>query len=360
MAGVGGARLWSWTLNTTGTVTFGTRVVGPVGLNSTTGVLSKSTWYHLVAVRDGTNQILYVNGAAVATNASTAAWEDVSSTVLMVVQNAGTGTQQSFAEMAVYPAVGLDATRVLAHYTAGTARGFDNVDAGQRIGDALDIVDSQAPRMIQAGSRDMTDRYTAGATVLDVVREAVSCEVPDGMLFASRSGAVTFLDNGHRSISPWNTVQATFDDDGTDFPYWEAEQGLDESTLANTWNVTKARFGKVTQTATDATSTGRYFDRAVSISDLPLRLNSDALTIAQAYLAKYKAPLNRIPTVQPDMSNTTVTSGVLGLELGDKVTIFRRPIGGGIAISQTGWIQNISESVSPGVPPQVSLGVSPV
>ena len=65
MTGVA-SRLWLWQLQTTGAVRFTSRVAGAVTLNSdTTAVLNNDTWYHLCAVRDGTNQILYVNGVAV-------------------------------------------------------------------------------------------------------------------------------------------------------------------------------------------------------------------------------------------------------------------------------------------------------
>ena len=272
------AALWYWQLNTTGTVSFTTRVAGPVGLTQTTAALANDTWYHLCAVRDGTNQILYVNGVAVDTDASTAAWEQSSATVFMYVTNPGTGVTASFAEMAVYPGNGLSAARVLAHYEAGTARGFAIADPGVRAGDALDMVQNHAPRSFQPGSRDMVEMFSAGRPVLDHIRAAVACEKPDGMFFCTAGGTLFFLAQDHRTKSPYNTTQVTFGDEGTagQVPYLDLDTDYSDSWIANIWSVSKGKEGSITQTVSDATSIAAYDELAQTVSDLPIRLNADA------------------------------------------------------------------------------------
>lgn len=353
-----GTRLWNFQLNNAGTVSFITRVTGGTILTSTSGVLNNDTWYHLVGVRDGTNQILYVNGVQVASAASTAAWEAASTSVLMFVQRPGAPAK--IAEMAVYVNSSLSASRVLAHYQAGTQRGYVWELPHVRIGNVLDTVGSFAPRTLRTATRTMESVYTAGAPALVHIRAATVCEAPDGMFFADRSGTLTFLDAAHRSgINKWNIISLVFDDDGTDLRYIDTEQVLDESSIVNTWNVAKASASKILQTATDQASKDRYFEREQGMLDLPLRTNADAGTIAAALLSKYKDALERIPQVLPDMNDPAVLSGVLAAELGDKVRVIRRP-NPISSITQDGWIQSIKEQGKPGEPLRVTLGISPV
>lgn len=352
-------RLWFFQHNTTGTVSAIVRVAGGGTQTVTSGALNNGQWYHLCAVRDGTNLIFYVNGASVGQTGSTLAWEQVSTTNLMLIQNSGTGTTIQLAEMAVYPGVGLSPARVLAHYTAATGRGFTRADPGVRTGAVLDTIDSGAPRSLQTGSREMTDTFMQGLPALAHIQAGVQCEAPDGLFFASRDGTLTFLDAAHRTKSPYDTVQMTFDDDGTDSQYLDTNQDYSDAFIVNTWNVSIASPGKIMQTATDAASKDRYFERAQNVSDVPLVLNTDAATIAAAYLAKYKDPMPRVPNVSPNMGDPDTCLAALHRDLADKVVVNRRPLGGGSVITQTAWIQQISEQAEPGAPLQLVFGVSP-
>jgi hypothetical protein len=352
------ARLWSWALNTTGTVEFTVRVSGGSTQTVTSAVLSNNTWYHLVAARNGSNLILYVNGTLYTSVSSTLAWETASTTVPMAVQRPGATVQM--AHQAVYVGRELTAGRVLAHFSAGTGRGFTNQMPGVRVDSILTSVGNVAARSIQTGTREMTAGFLSGLPAATHIQAAVQCEAPDGMFFAARDGTLTFLAASHRSSGPYGTPMAIFDDDNTDLSYLDAAADTSDDFLANTWNVAKARWDSLVQTATDATSIGKYFEREQSITDLPLRLNADALTIAQAYLAKYKDPFDRIPEIQPNMTVGTVVATVLDLDLGYNILMVRRPLGGGL-ISQSGWIQSISESYNQAQPLtiDVRLGVSP-
>jgi len=353
-------RLWNFQLNTTGTVSWITRQVGGGTTTSTTGVLNNDTWYHLVGVRTGGAQILYVNGVQVASSLSSAAWEQASPTVPMYVQNPGTGVTVSVAHQAVYPGIALTAGRVQAHYDAGVNRGFVQQLAGGRISDVLDEVGSIASRFLQAGIRTMVTTFFSGQSVLDGIRTAVGCEAPDGMFFVSRDGTLTFLQQGHRIGAPWNTVQVTFDDDGTDSRYLDTSQNVSDAMIYNIWNVISSRLGSALQTVSDATSIATYGQRQKSISGVPVNSDAQALGMATSYLAKYKDPLDRIPSVKPDMNDSAVALAVLRLELADKIRVIRRPIGGIVAIDQSAWIQKIDETGRPGRPIDMTIGVSPV
>jgi hypothetical protein len=197
-----------------------------------------------------------------------------------------------------------------------------------------------------------------GQNPLGEMRRAENAEAIDAVLFISRSGEVVFLADGHRSSSPYNTVQATFNDDGTDLPYLDIDIDYSESFLANEWNVTRA--GGTTQSASDTTSIARYYKRPQSLTDLPVTSDGHASAIATAMKNKYREPMTRITTLVPKMSDPDTAEAVFRLDIGDRIRVFRTPPGGGARIDQTLFVQKIEESGAPGQPWSVKLGVSPV
>jgi len=357
----GTPRLWMWRLLTTGAVDFTWVDTAGTSRAATSGVLALDTWYHLLAVKvSGAGVTLYVNGVNTSSTVGTNNWNPTTDpSHPMLFQSCG--AQVYLAEMAVYSR---DLTsRVASHYTAGTARGFPIQKAHERLIGAFDSVGSQAPRSFRAGTRDMEAEFMAGRRPGEVVPNCAAVEGPDGALFASPAGTLTFLDAGHRSVSPWNTAQITFDDDGTDSQYLSIE-GFDETdaTIVNIWNVTKDSRGAVTQTASDSTSISVYGDHPEAITGIPLRANSDAASISTALLAKTKDPISRVAGIEPNMLHAATATAVFRLNLLDKITVTRRPPGGGSAITQDAWIQQIEHSGSNDRPGIVStkLAVSPI
>lgn len=349
-------RLWTWTLNTTGAVSFAARNAGGATQTVTSASLTNSIWYHLVAVRDGANLILYVNGVNVASTASTTVWAASSDTVLMFIQYPGAAVR--LAEQAVYANKALTASRVLAHYTAGTARGFAGESPSSRAGNILDTINSHAPRLLR-GARGMAPTYMSNQPVRQALSLAAACEAADGMLFVSNNGTLTLLDSGHRSVSPWSTVQVTFGDEGTGVPYTDLEVDYSDSFITNIWSVTG--FLNEPQSASDATSISRYDEIEQSITGLPLN-NTDALTIAQGFLAKYKDPLLRGLSLRVTTDDINVTDEVLSLlDIGSKIRVIRTIPDALGTFDQNMWVQKIEVAGSDDQGPwTIRLGVSPL
>lgn len=351
-------RLWSWQLNNTGTVSFTVRQTGGVSQTVTSPVLADNTWYHLVGVRDGTNLILYVNGVNSASTASSAAWPEANELSLMFVQYPGAAV--NLAEMAVYSDKALSAGRVLAHYTAGAARGFPGQFTGTRVGAVLDSVGSHAPRSLRLGTRAPAPAYMANQPVRQALSIPIICEAPDSMFFTSTNGTLTFLDNGHRSVSPWNTVQVTFGDEGgTQIPYTDLDVDYSDSWITNIWSV--IGFEDEPQTVSDATSISRYDEVGQTISGMSLS-NTDCLAIANAYLAKYKEPLLRGLSLAVTTDDVNATNEVLGLlEIGSKVRVIRTIPKGLGWFDQQMWVQKIEVAGANDLKPwTIRLGVSPL
>jgi hypothetical protein len=190
------------------------------------------------------------------------------------------------------------------------------------------------------------------------LRECVKADSVESTLFVSRSGVITFLGAFIHSSSPWNTVQAIFDDDGTDLPYAELDIDYSESFLANEWNVT--RRGGTTQTESDATSISKYYKRPQALTDVPVTTDANAGDIATSMLDKHKNPITRITSITLTTAEPTVAEAIFRRDIGDKIRVFRTPPGGGSRIDQSLWIQKIEITATPYSPWQVKWAVSPL
>jgi hypothetical protein len=361
----GAASTWRLYINSTGILSIEARNSGGTLYTATAAVglpsgTASGAWHHLVGTITGGNLRLYTDGVQVALTAFTGAFAATidANAFMRVGDPAVTTTNPQFDELAVYR-FGLPAARVLAHYTAGL-RGFIWDDLPHiRAGKVLDAVGSEAPRQLRVGTRAMLGSRMTGQPPLDELRKARNAENVDAMLFIARDGTVMFLDAAHRSASPWSTVQATFDDDGTDLPYMDLNLDYSETFLVNEWNVTRSN--GLTQTSSDTTSIAAYKKRSQSISDLPVNDDTISATIATALLAKYKDPFQRVTSITPQMSTAAVAEAVFARDLGDRVRLFRTPPGGGARIDQTLFIQKIEISADASSPVwNASLGVSPL
>lgn len=367
----GGSPQWQLTFITAGSHLSATVIdEGAVTRTSTGSVaLLPAQWCHVVLTAQGGNLNIYVNGVLDGTSSawSTHSVRPIGTTAgsedLRLIGPTGAGINLDFDELAFYRA-GLTAARVLEHYNAGVNRGFPQQNPGERIGAVLDTVSSHAPRSIQLGTRAVIPRYMSGQAPLEECRRAVEAEDVDAALFVSASGMITFLADGHRSSSPYNTIQATFGDGAGELAYTDISTDYSESELINEWNVTRSVSGPTTattQTASDATSISRYFKRSQSLSDVPTINDTNTAAIATALLAKYKDPLYRITSISFNTIDPNVTEAVLQRELMDKVRILRTPPGGGSRIQQDVFIQRIEIAGSnDGGPWTIRWAVSPL
>jgi hypothetical protein len=357
---VAAATTWDVQLTTAGKIAC--RVGTGAGTVTATGAtsISANTWYHIAATYDGANIRVYVNGVqdGIQAQTGTVLASDTAGANYYLSLGRGTpGGTRSYDEVAVYRTT-LSASRLLARYTAGVSRGFATQDPGARITSVLAASTSVAASSVRSGSREMLPAFMAGQSPLDELRKAEDADSVDSMLFVSKTGTVTFLDDGHRSASPWNTVQCTFDDDGTDLGYRDLTYDYSETFLYNT--VSAARIGGTTTTSTDATSVSRYHERLLSLAELPLTTDADVTSATTALLAKYKDPMTRITSIGVFLYDTVTISEVLSLELADRIRILRTHPAGGARIDQTAFVQKIQLSSRPGQPITVTLGVSPL
>jgi Concanavalin A-like lectin/glucanases superfamily len=354
---------WELQIDATGHIVGKARNSVPTTFTVTSGPIAANTWYHVVLTITGGNLTLFVNGASVASTAWSGAFA-----------NANAGAQLALGGFTgvstfVYDEVGfnrgpLSATRVAAHYTAGTARGFGrNTSSNIRIRDVLDAVKNHAPRSLRVGTAGfLRGRFMHGQSPLEEMKLARDCDNVDAMLFIAKDGTVVFLDRAHRSVSPWNTTQLIFGDEGlehvpAEYPYTELDTDYSDSFIINEVNTTREG-GIVSYTSRDQTSIDRYGLTSLSISTIS---NADDATIAPALLAKYKDPMLRAMSLTVTTDDVNVTDEIFKREIGDRVRVIRtipKALGW---FDQTLYIQKI-EIDNPGEqrPWTIRLVVSPL
>ena len=346
-------------VNSAGTISWhaDTAGVNPVVTGGTVAG-GDTTWYHLVGTVDAATSRLYVNGVQVASSASSNAIFPVTGTGdFSVGDGAGSGSY-AYDEVAVYRYT-LPADRVLAHYQAGAERGYRIQATGARINSVLSTVSSTAPSSVQAGTRNVAPVFMHGQSPLDEIRRARGAENIDALFFVARDGTLTFLADGHRSSSPYNTVQATFDDDGTDLEYQGLDLDYSESFLANDWTVTRAAGEAQTVSGHNQSFPGTRNGRKHWVT-CRSTTDAEALAISTALLAKYKDPLTRVQQISLSTADPAVTETVFKRDIGDRIRVLRTPPGGGARIDQTLFIQKIQVDASPDGPWRISWTVSPV
>jgi hypothetical protein len=129
-----------------------------------------------------------------------------------------------------------------------------------------------------------------------------------------------------------NTAQATFGDGGgSEIPYRDVVVDADDATMANYVSIT--RVGGAEQVAEDTASEVRFLRKTFERSDLIMQIDADALEYARMVLYQHKDPEVRFSAVElgvPTPDDAALAwPAMFGLELGDRVTVTRRPPGGG-------------------------------
>lgn len=138
----------------------------------------------------------------------------------------------------------------------------------------------------------------------------------------------------------------TFEPGRQEIPYADVKLTSLSDNLAN--RVTIGRVGGAPQTVSDATSISAYLVRGYERTDLLMDSDSEALTRAQALLFQYKDATRQIARVEFNRPRIGVEAAfwpaVLARTFGDRVTVVRRPAGGGDAIERDVLVRGIEHA----------------
>ncbi|MEU4399786.1 hypothetical protein [Micromonospora orduensis] len=219
-------------------------------------------------------------------------------------------------------------------------------DSGARIARILDASDwPTADRSISVGDSTMQ------ATDLDGNQLAEMQLVQDselGHLFVDATGRVVFRNRHAMLTDPRsNASQAKFGDGGYgatgELPYADVELSSADEGLANTVTITRA--GGTPQTAVNEAAKARYLTKTFTKTGLLLETDADVLGYAQMLRSQFGDPGRRFSriafrTPTPEVEGA-VWPAVLGRDFGDRITVVRRPPGGGDPIERDVFVRGV-------------------
>jgi hypothetical protein len=223
-----------------------------------------------------------------------------------------------------------------------------------RILDRPEVSYSTATRSISTGVATLgTFAYSTGDSVAGALQEVAESE--DGRFFIARNGNATFQP---RITFTFSTAIATFSDaGGTAIPYQSLDVLYGAETLFNSATVTTK--ANAVGTASDTTSIGEYGITNYSLNDLPLADASQAASLAQGIVNKYKEPISRFTQIGITMNGLSAAQieAIDSFEVGDIISVVKNfATGAPASITQSVFIERIAHQITPGIH-QVTLGL---
>lgn len=324
--------------------------------------LTANVWSHVVAVHDGSIVKWYVNGVLVeiTTSAADAASVFAADAAMYVAGNRNSSSQfdglidhvamyqQGFISPSGAAAVPFSPQRVAAHYAA-VYGAIAQTDAGAQITILLEMMGWPAGlRTIDTGAQTMASFDPVGSALGHLLRIAEDSE--RGLLQMSADGKVTFHSRTSllTSTGSHGVSQATLGDAGAELPYEDLDPFANDD--QDLWTrVIVTRDGGAPQLKEDATAVAAYGPRTLDIAAPSLASDADCQLLAQYLLFCYRAPKTRPTTVKMALGNsTTLDAAVLVRETHhDRVTVVRRPQGGGSAISFDAHVEGLTWEIDP-------------
>lgn len=218
--------------------------------------------------------------------------------------------------------------------------------SGARVNRILDSVSwPAADRMVSNGDTTLQATTLEGDAVSELQKVA---ETEVGEFYIDEGGRALFRGrHGLLEDIRSNTSQGIFGDDVGELPYVDINPSYDKEQLRNVARIT--RVGGVEQVASDATSKVKYLERTHTASDLLMQTDAAALDYARYIVAQAKSAEYRFDslTINPaaDDNAASLYPHALGRRIGDRITVRRRPPGGGL-IERDVFIVGISHDIA--------------
>ena len=222
------------------------------------------------------------------------------------------------------------------------------MDAGANIDDMLDLISwPSGDRSINAGLSTLQAWTASDSIVLGMIQRLVESE--NGYFWVSADGKIYFRERSYRITNSRSTTsQGTFGDLAGELPYSAIVPAFDDTFIYNDVRIT--RTGGVQQTTGDSASIQAYFRRALIRSDLLIANDNEAVDAAGWLLSQYKDAALRFKrvTLDPQADDTNLWPHALGRDFHDRITVKRRPPGGGTAITQECFIEGVEHRMIAG------------
>jgi hypothetical protein len=238
-----------------------------------------------------------------------------------------------------------DATKVLSNYdrvALGSPVGGSEL-SGARVARILDSADWPAGyRDLDAGQSTLQET-TMDRSVWEELLLVQDSEI--GQVFVDARGYVVFRDR-HANATDAESVTAQLElgDGAGEVPFVDAPISYDDTTLNNVVRISNV--GGTQQIAEDAASKQQYLIHTHDRSDLILETDTEAMDYASAILYQTKDPELRFPTVSVNGNDDAdaLFPSMLGFDYGTKISLTRRPPGGG-TVTREGFIVGVAHDV---------------
>lgn len=223
---------------------------------------------------------------------------------------------------------------------ARTSAAYSQESSGTRVGNLLDAADWPADkRDLNVGQSDVQAYSASDRIVLNAIRDTAATE--SGTFFIDPSGDAVFRDRLARITA---SSQATFGDSGAELRYAGLVPSYDDS---NIWNDIPVKpEGLTVQRAQDTTSQDRYGHRQLPEFGALITTEAEALDAANWALRRLKDARQRVDslTVHGHRNDDLLTQ-VLTRKVGDRITVKRRPPGGGDPMTLDVFIEKVNHQV---------------
>lgn len=230
----------------------------------------------------------------------------------------------------------VDGMKLLAN--ANLNQSFPAQRTDVRIAAVLDAIGwPAADRALSQGQIVSQATTLTGVSALAHLQRVVDDEA--GFLFLDKSGRVAFQERASRLRPTVTSLVTLGDGGGAEQLYVDQTFSFDDTRIINEARVT--RTGGTEQRAADATSQARYLLRSRGASGTLHERDGDAYGLAAYLVGRQREPGLRAGSIELDAeANPAVLwPQVLGRELGDRLTVRRRPPGGGAAIDQPSHLE---------------------
>ena len=191
---------------------------------------------------------------------------------------------------------------------------------GTRINKILDTVSwPNSMRSIENGQSTVQADPATSRTSLNAIK---NCEFSEqGAFYVGTTGNAIFLQRS--SIIAKSGANPTyFANDGSGISYANIKFAFDDKLIINQANIT--RTGGTLQNAYNSDSINKYFPHSISVSDLVVETDAEALNIARAYVATRAETTIRIDALTLDLNTPDYAAGItaaLTLDFFDTVSI---------------------------------------
>ena len=213
---------------------------------------------------------------------------------------------------------------------------------GTRITKILDQVSfPTSMRIIDTGATTVQADPATARTSLAALKAAEFAE--QGAFFIRTDGTAEFKDRtdvvGSLAATPIEFNQTI------GIPYSDLKYAFDDKLIVNQASMT--RVGGSAQTATNATSSAKYFPHGTTITDMIPETDAQVLNIAKIYVATRAETTIRIDAMTVDLLDTAVpTNTMIGLDYFDNVKITNvQPDGS--TIVKTLQVQGLAWDITP-------------